>query len=278
MNNRLRHLLLGTGLAAAACFSPMAAAAESAPAATATPAAPPPQRLLLRVTVNASGRVTSAQSLDPRTPNALVRAADEIASKLQFTPATKNGAPIASETSLSMTLGMVPKSTGGFALSLLRAQNGPSIVEAHTETPNVSREVGGIVVVGVDLLPGGVTDMKTFKHESTQLRTPSSFGEQRFIEAARKSLKDARFMLDKVDGIEVPSRISVPFQFNGGMRKPVRGDDEEGSGYGGASTRQRGKDKDAGAPEDANAPSLTAVSRIEGITLPKIDFRAPPAK
>jgi hypothetical protein len=53
-------------------------------------------------------------------------------------------------------------------------------------------------------------------------------------------------MLDKVDGIEVPSRISVPFQFNGGVRPG----------------------------QDGPVPSLTAVSRIEGIGLPKIDVAA----
>jgi len=269
----LRHFLLAT------TFAGLAAVAAPARAADPAPGAPPmpPQHVLMRVTVNAAGRVLTAQNLDPKTPPAVLMAAKEIASKLQFAPATKNGQAMSSETSLSMTLALVPRAAGGFGMSLRRAQNGPSVVSAEMVTPNVSRENGGIVVVGVDLLPDGSLDMKTFKSEKVELRTPSSFAEQRFVEAARKSLKDARFMLDKVDGIDIPSRLSIPFSFNGGLRKPER---EEGLGGRGRYGEEAPTAKTADAPKE-DAPALTAVSRIEGITLPKIDFTAPaspPAK
>ena len=278
MNERLRHLLLGAGLAAAAGFAPPASAADStaAPAAgTATPAtrsAPPPQYVRLRVSVGANGRVLGGRSLDPATPVPLVQAASEIAGKLQFTPAMKGGQPVASETSLAMVLGMVPRPGGGYGLSLLRAQNGPSVVEAHMDTPKVSREEGGVVVVGVDLLAGGVVDMKSFRHEKTELRVPSSFAEQRFLESARKSLKDAKFMLDKVDGIEVPARVSVPFQFNGGLRAADLRGLEERDDYG---TTGKRASPAPGGTVDTDAPWVSAVSSIEGISLPKIDYRAP---
>jgi len=281
MNECLRRLLLAAGFAATAVFLPgLAAAAGQADAAgaAASPgarAAPPPQRVRLRVSVGANGRVLGGRSLDPATPPPLVQAASEIATKLQFTPAMKNGRPIASETSLSMVLGMVPKGGGGYALSLLRAQNGPSVVEAHMDTPKVSRADGGIVVVGVDLLAGGIVDMKSFRHEKTELRAPSSFAEQRFIESARKSLKDAKFLLDKVDGIEVPSRVSVPFQFNGGLRATDLRGLEERDEYGGTGKREAPA---PGGAVDTEAPWVSAVSSIEGISLPRIDYRAPETK
>jgi hypothetical protein len=271
MNASLRPLFLATAFAGLAALAAAPRAAEPATGSAAPPM--PPQRVLMRVTVNANGRVLTAQNLDPQTPPAVLVAAQEIASKLVFTPATKNGRPIGSETSLSMTLALVPRASGGFGMSLRRAQNGPSVLTAQTVTPNVSRENGGIVVVGVDLLADGSLDMKTFKPEKVELRTPSSFAEQRFVEAARKSLKDARFMLDKVEGIDIPSRLSIPFSFNGGMRKPER---EEGLGGRDRYGEEAPTAKPSDAPQD-DVPSLTAVSRIEGITLPKIDFVAPPA-
>lgn len=273
MTASLRPLLLGTGIALAAAMALAPAQGRAAEPAASAEATPPPQQVLLRVNVGANGRATNAQNLNPKTPAAVLQAAYEIAPKLQFTPATKNGQPVASETSLSMTLALVPRAGGGFGLSLKRAQNGPSVLKASTETPRTSRENGGVVVVGIDLLADGSVDMKSFKAEKTELRVPSTFAEERFVEAARISLKGAKFMLDKVDGIEIPSRLSVPFMFNGGMRKPERAE-EERDDYGNSSV---GKARDKGADPNESLPSLTAVSRIEGITLPKVDFTAPPA-
>jgi hypothetical protein len=61
---------------------------------------------------------------------------------------------------------------------------------------------------------------------------PASFAQEQFEKAARFAMKDARFQLDKVDGIEIPSRISVPFQFNGGPGKHEPDDEREGSDEG----------------------------------------------
>jgi hypothetical protein len=76
-------------------------------------------------------------------------------------------------------------------------------------------------------------------------------------------MKDARFQLDKVDGIEVPSRISVPFQFNGGAMKRKPGELDE-----------RGESAEEAAKRPPT-PLISATSRIEGITLPKLDYTAP---
>jgi hypothetical protein len=266
MTASLRQVLHGLGLATAVLAAPATAADPATTAAAAH--APPPQQVLLRVGIGADGRVQNARSLDPKTPEAVLKAATEIAGKLQFTPATKDGRAIPSETSLSMTLALVPRAGGGYGMSLRKAQNGPSLVQAGLFVPKVGRENGGIVIAGADLLADGRVDMATFKIEKTELRVPSSFAEQRFAEAARSMLKDARFMLDKVEGIEVPAHISMPMVFNGGARRLERDALEEDYGESQPAPRRE---------EDEKLPSLSAVSRIAGIALPKIDYTAPPA-
>lgn len=233
---RLPRSVPGLALAAVALLClPLAAAGQDATSA--------PQFVLLRASVDATGKVQSARSLDPETVPALVSAGVEIARKLQFAPARKNGRAVASETALMLTVALVPKA-GGFGISLRRANNGPNVLSVGKVQPPKIDDNGGVVVVGADLRPDGSVDMTTFKVESVQLRVASSFAEQRYTEAARNSLKDSHFQLEKVDGIETPARISVPYQFNAGL---------EG---------------------DQPRPTLKSVSKIEGVELPHIDYAA----
>jgi hypothetical protein len=234
-------------VAARPAAAPVAAPPAAAPAAA--PVVAPAQRVLLRVSIGANGSVLGARALDAQGVPELLKAAYEIASKLQFAPARSNGRAAPSETSLAMSLCLVPRAGGGFGVALLRAQNGPSALEAAEPSGKIGRDNGALVLASIDLLADGSVDLKSFKVEKVELREPSPAAEKRFVDAARSSLKGAKFMLDKVNGIDVPSRISVPFHFNGGPR-----------------------------PGQAEAlDSLTAVSRIDGIELPKIDFRAPAA-
>jgi len=144
----------------------------------------------------------------------------------------------------------------------MRALNGPSVIAlGRAQPPKVPRSNGGLVMVGADLRADGTVDADTFKVEKVELRVPSEFDQAQYEKAARVSLKDTRFMLDKVDGIETPSRISVAFMFNGGAAKRSMSNDAE----------NREKDKEA----RETPPALTAVSKIEGVTLPKIDYTAP---
>ena len=237
MTVRLPCFLPPLALAALALLClPFAAAGQDASSA--------PHFVLLRASVDATGKVQSARSLDPETVPALVTAGVEIARKLQFEPARKNGRAVPSETALMLTLALVPKA-GGFGISLRRANNGPNVLSVGKVQPPKVDDNGGVVVVAADLRPDGSVDMASFKVESAQLRVASSFAEERFIEAARNSLKDSRFQLEKVDGIETPARISVPYQFNNGL---------EG---------------------DQPRPTLKSVSKIEGVVLPRIDYAAP---
>lgn len=252
MSKRLRAFAFSLGLAAV----PFAG-----PAVAADPAAPAPQHIALRVSVDATGKVQAAQPLDANAVPAIAQAAQEIARKLQFAPAKKNGRPVASETSLALTLALEPHGGGGYGFALRRAQNGPSVVEVgKSVAPRVGRENGGMVVVGVDLLADGSVNMASFKSEQVQLRVPSSFAGERYVDFAKVSLKGTRFMLDKVDGVEIPSRISVPFIFNGG---PGKRDEHENP--------RRPKLR----ADDAGMPSLIAVSMIEGIELPRINLNVP---
>ena len=252
---RPRAALLAVGLALAAL------AGTPAPVLAAEPAAvhvPPPQNVLLRVHVNAEGKVVSSSPLDENTMPVILQAAQQIASKLTFTPARKNGRATVSETTLVVTLGFEAQPAGGFGISLLRAQNGPSVVEiGKAQSPKVPKTNGGIVVVGADLRADGSVDIDSFKVEKVELRVPSEFDQSQYEKAARVSLKDTRFMLDKVDGIEIPSRIAVAFMFNGGAEKR---DERRGEGE---------------AKEKPTPPSMTATSKIEGIELSKIDYTAP---
>jgi hypothetical protein len=261
-SSRLRPALLALGLACATlAVAPMAALATEPAAAAAH--APPPQNVLLRVQIGADGKVQGTpKSLDPHAVPVVVQAAQQVAGKLSFAPATKNGRPVASETTLVVTLGFEAKEGGGFGISVLRALNGPSVVElGRAQPPKVPRSNGGLVMVGADLRADGTVDADTFRVEKVELRVPSEFDQAQYEKAARIALKDTRFLLDKVDGIETPSRISVAFMFNGGAaRRSVSNEAEN-----------REKDKEA----RETPPALTAVSRIEGVTLPKIDYSAP---
>ena len=257
---RLHPALLALGMALAA------------PAFAAAPAqkAPPPQSLALRVQVGADGKVASATALDPLAVPVLVQAAKEVAGKLAFAPARKEGRAVASETTMVLTLGFEPKAEGGFGIRLLRAQNGPSVVDVgRARPPRVSKSNGGRILVGVDLRADGTVDSASFEVENVELRVPSDFDQAQYEKAARNSLEDTRFQLDKVDGVDTPSRIEVAFVFNGGPKK------KPGRGGGGDDEDAEPEAPDGQAPE---APSLTATSKVAGVELPKIDYAAPEKK
>jgi TonB family protein len=235
-----------------------AAAAADTPAKTPAAAPARQQVIALRIGLDNAGKLISATNLDPSTAPAMNQAALEIARKLPYAPARKGGRAVPSETTLTLTMALEPRGDA-FAIALKRAQNGPSVVHmGKTNSPKVP-ENGGLVLVSVDLGADGKPDMSTFKVERVDLRVPSSFAEQRYSDAARNTMKGTVFQLDKVDGIETPARITVPFMFNGGARKMKPGEDEP---------KPVEKEHDS-------APSLSEVSRIEGVDLPKIDFTAP---
>jgi hypothetical protein len=263
----LLRSMLGLGLALAGLVATVperAAAAEKAPDSMHLR----PQMVFLRVQVGPDGKIGSSNSLDPNTAPVLVQTAQQVLAKVNFAPATKDGRAVASETSLVMTLAFVPQN-GGFGVTLKRAQNGPNALQVGAfQQPKVNRrENGGVITVSADLRADGTVDMETYKVDKAELRVPATFAQEQFEKAARFAMKGAKFQLDKVDGVEIPSRVTVPFTFNGGAMKPTRGergDDEE---------QDEGKDKD-GAKRPPR-PLISATSLIEGVVLPKYDYTAP---
>ncbi len=202
--------------------------AAQAPAA----AAPPVQRVLLRVKVDAAGRIQASTPLDASNPPALIKAGEEIARKLSFTPARKDGRAVPSETSLMLTLAFVPRAGGAYGISLAGAQNGPSITELGKQGGSFGAERSGRVSVSVDLLADGSTNMKSFQG--------ASGADERLADSARKLLAGTRFLLDTVDGISIPARITFDIDFGSG-----------------------------------EPPSVTPVSKIEGISFARIEYRKP---
>lgn len=249
-------------LAVALAGSAVSAAAADAPAA----AAPmPPQMIALKVAVDAAGKVTSSKPWDPQANASLNGIADAFARKLVFTPARKNGQPASSETSLTLVLVLEPAGEGRLAPKLKRAFNGPGLVRmGKMEAPKYPGPGGGaLVVVAVNVNAEGTPDPGTQATERMELREPNKFAEARYLDAVSVSVRGSRFEVDKVDGVAVPSRVSLPYQFGGGAAKPKDGED---------------KGKRGGKPPamDIGAiPVMSAVSALPGIELAKLDYKSP---
>lgn len=236
--------------------------AQAADPASAAP--PPPQTVVLRVGVDATGHVSSSSPFDPQAVPGLVKAAQAYAQKLVFTPARKGGTAVASETNLNLVLAFEPAGDGKYALKLRRATNGPGVLSVgRMAMPQYAgRRGGAMIVVSVDVDAGGMPNMDTLKTESVQLREPNKFAEARFLDAIHVSVKGSRFAPEKVAGEPIASRIMLPYRFGRGGEAPSKDDDEP-----------RGSPPPPADP--SKEPAMTAVSIVPGIELPKIDYAAP---
>lgn len=242
-----------------------ALAAGTAPAATPAPA-PQEHVIGLRVSIDATGKVISAQPSDPAAIPALNQAATEIARKLPFDPATRDGVAAPSETSLLLLLALEPKGNGQFGIRLKRAVSGPDRSKSAPLIPPTYQQRGdrsALIVVIADLRADGSVDPDSIKAQSTELKVKSSFAEARYLDAISSSLRESKFVLDKVAGVDVPSRLTLPYKFGaGGERR--RMDEDDGD--------KKGDDAATKAP----APEMHAESLVPGVTLPKVRFTPPP--
>ena len=222
------------------------------------------QTILLRVQVDAAGKVQSAQPLpDPNAVEALNRVAVDLARKLPFSPAKKDGAAVASETTLYLKLVMEPKAGGQFGIRLAQASNGPHVVQMGRLHLPENKGLRGrvLVVVGVPLRADGSPDVDKLKTEKVEMKEASSFAEARYVATIVASLRESRFELDKVAGAVVPTRASLPYQLGGGGRGRRGGDDKN--------------DKDG---KDGSAMlGVAGVSDQPGVELPKVIFTPAPA-
>lgn len=249
----------GAALAALAFVAPALSSSEVG-------GPPPPQAVMLKVGVDAAGRVQTTASLDPDAAPAVLQAAESYARKLEFTPARKAGVAVPSETYLSLVIAVEPAGDGKFALKLRRAVNGPGVTSLGKLDPpkNLGRRAGATIVVSVDVDAAGKPDMDSFKVEKVELREPTSFAEARYLDAIRQSVRHSRFDPDKVAGAAVPSRVSLPYRFGMGGAKAKSGEDEGG----------RGKKPAPADPSDQ--PTMQGTSLQPDIELPKIDYKAAP--
>lgn len=205
---------LGMGLAVAA-FAAAAADAADAPSRE--------QSVAVQVQVNAAGKVTAAQPVpDPAVAAAMSRVAGELAYKLPFTPARKDGVAVASETVLFLWLAVEPRGDGQFAIRLRQASNGPLVTDmGRIVVPRYQErgDRGASIVVGISISAEGVPDMESFRAESVRLRSPSKFAEARYLDAITASLRQTRFRVDKVDGAAIATHVRLPYLFGGGAGK-----------------------------------------------------------
>lgn len=245
-------------------------------ALAAAPATPTPaQTIGVRVNVDAAGKVTSATPSNAAAIPALNQAAVEIAGKLAFDPATKNGVAVASETSLFLTLALEPKDNGQFGIRLKKAISGPDRSKsAPVIAPKYQqRDAKALVVMKVDLRADGSVDPDSIQVETMELKVKSSFAEARYVDAISASLRESRFILDKVAGSEIPARLTLPYQFGGGAgdRRGERKSSEAMpvAAQGGV---------DVSKADEKRPPEMKVESLVAGVTLPKVRFTAPTEK
>jgi TonB family protein len=241
-------------------------------AIAAMPAMPAQEHMIgVRVAVDAAGKVTSARPSDPAAIPALNQAATEIARKLAFDAATKDGVAVPSETTLFLLLALEPKDKGQFGIRLKKAQTGPDrIKSAPLMSPNYQqRDRSALVVVNIDLRLDGTVNPDSIKAETMKLKVKSSFAEARYLDAITASLRESRFVLDKVAGVDIPVRLTLPYKFGGDGGGGRRGRDEDAFDAG---------KNDGDASADKPAPEMKSESLVTGITLPKVRFMAPLAK
>ena len=142
--------------------------------------------------MDAAGKVQSSQPLDTAALPAFNQAAAEVARKLVFAPARKNGLPVASEAGLSLTLALEPRPDGQCSLQLKRAQNGPRVAAMGKPIPSRyahGGDNGAYVVVGANLRADGSVDLDSLKTERMELRSPSKFAEARYLETITSTLR-----------------------------------------------------------------------------------------
>ena len=250
-------------LCATLCTLALAAPALAAPEGAGGPL--PPQTVMLKVGVDAAGRVQTTASLDASAVPAYLQAAEGYARRLEFTPARKDGVAVPSETYLSLVIATEPVGDGKFALKLRRAVNGPGVARlGKLDVPKYQgRRSGAMIVVSVDVDAEGKPDMATFRTVKADLRDDNSFAEARYVDAIRSSVRHSVFVPDKVGGAAVPSRLSLPYRFGMGGGKPQPGEDAGGRG-----SRPL-------PPDPGEQPIMSGVSTQPGIELPKIDYKAP---
>ena len=149
------------------------------------------------------------------------------------------------------------------ACRLKRAANGPGVLKVgRTCAPKYQRagRMARWSVVAVDVAGGRQPGHGHADHRAHGTARALAFAEARYLDAVKTSLRGSRFELDKVDGVAILERVSLPTVRRRADRSRSR------------ATRSAGEAETAGGFE---CRSLTAVSSVPGIELAKVDYTAP---
>ncbi len=171
----------------------------------------------IRVQLDAEGKITRAVRGNESLPAALNQGALEMARQLSFRPATINGVPTASETTVSLTIGFDKRPDGKYGLRLKQASSGMSM--QHIQPPRFPREeqlrgISGRVVAEFRLRPDGTVDPDSVKMDDVRVsRAAKGRAEANFRTAVREAMASLRISLDTVAGRPVSLEARVPFLF-----------------------------------------------------------------
>jgi TonB family protein len=182
------------------------------------PAPPAPEKIVpIRVQLDAEGKITRAVPGNESLPAELNQGALEMARQLSFRPATINGVPTESETTVSLTIGFDKRPDGKYGLRLKHVSSGMTM--QHIKPPSFPREeqvrgISGRVVAEFRLRPDGTVDLDSVKMDDVRVsRAAKGRAEANFRKAVREAMASLRFSLDTVAGRPVSLEARVPFFF-----------------------------------------------------------------
>lgn len=188
--------------------------------------------VVLRLDVNRSGVVTAAKVMPPAkriivyggrqagisrpygsVPEALAKAAVQVASKWRFRPPEVDGRPVSGRTWAHANLQIVKRGNGKFGIDLRYEYNGPYIQSwVLPEFPKRMlrlKQAFAVVTEAVVQPDGSVADVHVLKVLA------EGRGSHRQIErVTRRALVRWKGMAMKVDGKTVATRLRIPFIFS----------------------------------------------------------------
>lgn len=189
---------------------------------TAVHAMDPPQNLFPRD----DGRTVTVPSLQKKLPEALAKAAGQLASQWRFKVPTVQGKPAPGRTWAYAKLEAIEQADGSYAVHLSYNRNGPHFY--RTMAPRFPRDVlrlhrGAIVIVqAVVQTDGSLADVHVAK-----VVTDAGRGASRaFGQAATRAVARWKAQAEQVDGRDVATHVDIPVAFMAGNGAASRAEQE----------------------------------------------------
>jgi outer membrane biosynthesis protein TonB len=206
----MRHLLL---IAALLC------------AGVATAKDPIERSFHARVQVSAEGAVEAAQAQEGL-PAPVAAMVQEAAQKLAFTPATVDGEPVASKTTVWVRMRFEPGEGDDLVSTVLWVSQSNPFMQLPLYPSQAMRDgVGGRVWLELSVRPDGSVDMDESRAESVQLRRRDG-GEitrqshrKALVEAALGAAATWQVFPEEVAGVPQATTVMVPVTFCAPVKK-----------------------------------------------------------